>query len=151
MPAPSRLNLLKYRPGSRSIFPTLVFECAITHKSRERLLTDADEKHFHINTSIALWIGLKIKLNADQTAGSFWMGWGKRRTIGWGLRLVEQSEDVNRAATFLPVRSQVPLNGGLAIPTDQIFAPSQPRVNCPNLHISFEEVREAILEGLSLM
>jgi|SRR5579859_3239043 len=151
MPLPSRHNLLKYRPNSDSIFPTTVFECAVTNESRDRLLSDADEKHFSINTSIMVWIGLKVKLNADRNSGTFWLGWGRRRAIGWGLRLMEQSEDDAGNATFLPIRSALPLDGELTVPTQLIFDPSQPPANCPDLLITFEDVRQAILDGLSFL
>ena len=41
---------------SKSIYPTMVFKRAVTHESRERLLSDAEEKHVNIKTSIIVWI-----------------------------------------------------------------------------------------------
>jgi hypothetical protein len=98
-----------------------------------------------------VWIGVKVRLNADRKSGIFWLGWGRRRAIGWGLRLVEQSEDDAGNATFLPIRSHLPFNGGLNVPTQLILAPSQPPANCPDLLITFEDVRQAILDGLSFL
>ena len=152
MPAPSRHNALKYRPDSQSIYPTMVFECAVTYESSERLLPDAEEKYFNINTNIMLWIGLKVMLNANQDSGEFWLGWGRRRAIGWGLRLEEQPEDANGVVTFLPIHSQIPLAGGLTIPSQTIFAPLQsPATSPPNLSLAFEDVRQAISDGLEYM
>jgi hypothetical protein len=152
MPPPSRHNSLKFRPHSQSIYPTTVFECAVTHQSRERLLADAEEKHFHVNTSIMVWIGLKVKLNATQNGGGFWLGWGRRRVIGCGLRLEEQTEDLNGDTTFLPIQSQNPLPGGLTIPSTAIFGPLQPPATSPpNLWLAFEDVRLAISDGLEYM
>src|ERR1700738_811593 len=107
MPPPSRHNNLKFRPHSQSIYPTTVFECAVTHESRERLLADAEEKHFHVNTSIMVWFGLKVKVNATQNCGGFCLGWGMRGAIGWRLRLEEQTEDHNGITTFLPMTIQL--------------------------------------------
>lgn len=130
----------------------MVFECAITHESRERLLSDAEEKHFNINTSIMVWIGLKVRLNANKDSGDFWLGWGRRRAIGWGLRLVEQTEGANGVSTFSPIHTQNPLAGGLTIPSQAIFAPLQPpAISPPNLLLAFEDVRLAISDGLEYM
>lgn len=72
-----------------------MFQCALTHEFSERFLSDAEEKHFNINTSIMVWIGLKVKSNLNQNSGNFW--------LGRGLRLEEQTEDANGVATFLPI------------------------------------------------
>jgi hypothetical protein len=104
-----------------------------------------EEKQFHINTSIMVWVGLKVKLNATQNSGSFSLGWGRRtRAIGWGLRLEEQTENLNGVTTFLPIHSQIPLHGSLTIPSTVIFGPLQPPATCPpNLWLAFEDVRLA--------
>ena len=129
----------------------MVFECAVTHESRERLLSDAEEKHFHINTSIMVWVGLKVRLNANQNSGDFWLGWGRRRAIGWGLRVEEQTEDANGDSIFLPIHTQIPLVGGLTIPSRAMFDPLQPPATSPNLLLAFEDVRLAIADGLEYM
>ena len=80
LPPPSRHNQLKYRPNSQSPYPTFVFECAVTDENRDRLLDDAEAKHFHVNTSIQVWLGLKVRLGQVQHGETFWIGWGKRRS-----------------------------------------------------------------------
>jgi len=117
-------------------------------------LEDADEKHFHVNTSIAIWLGLKILLSQTQGGETFWIGWGRRKVIGYGLKLEEQSEDENGIATFLPIYSQgnVPLIGQLTIPTHLIFQPLQLPANAPpDFVLSFENVRQAIIAGFGYM
>jgi hypothetical protein len=99
-----------------------------------------------------VWIGLKVKLNANHDSGDFWLGWGRRRAIGSGLRLEEQTEDVNDVATFFPIHIQNPLPGGLTIPSQAIFAPIQsPPTSPPNLFLSSEDVRLTISDGLEYM
>lgn len=154
LPPPSRHNQLKYRPNSQSPYPTFVFECADSNENRDRLLNDAEAKHFHINTSIEVWLGLKVCLSPVQGGETFWIGWGRRKNMGYGLKLEEQSEDEHGMASYLPVYGQdnVVLIGQLTIPTRLIFQPLQRPADVPlNLVISFENVRQAIIEGLEYM
>lgn len=125
----------------------MVFEYAVTHESRERLLSDAKEKHF-INTSIMVWIGLKVKLNEKQDSGDFWLRWRRRRAIGSGLRLKQQTEDANGFAIFVPIHTQNPLTNGLNIFSQAIFALLRPPANSFNLLLAFDDVRLAISVGL---
>ena len=80
-----------------------MFECAVSNETLNRLLEDAEAKHFHINTSIQLWLGLKVRLSQVENGETFWIGWGRRKSIGYGLRLEEQSEDAQ--GTQLTFRS----------------------------------------------
>ena len=92
-----------------------------------------------------------MRLSQVQNGETFWVGWGRRKSIGYGLRLEEQSEDAQGAAIYLPVYSQGnnPLGGQLTIPTALIFQPLQPPVDVPsNLVLSFEDVRLAIVRAL---
>ena len=59
---------------SQSPYPTFVFECAVTNENRDRLLDDAETKHFHVNTSIQIWLGLKVRLSEVQHGETFWIG-----------------------------------------------------------------------------
>lgn len=154
LPLPSRHNQLKYRPYSQSPYPTFVFECAVSNENRNRLLDDAEAKHFHANTSIQVWLGLKVCLSQVQDGETFWVGWGRRKSIGYGLKLEEQAEDGYGVATYLPVYRQgnVPLIGQLSIPTHLIFQPLPCPANVPPyLILSFENIRLAIAEGLQYM
>ena len=153
-PVPSCHNRLKFRPNSTSPYPTFVFECAVTNENLDRLLDDAETKHFHGNTSIRVWLGLKVHLSKVQHGETFWIGWGRRRSIGYGLKLEEQSEDEDGVATFLPVYTSdnVRLLGQVTIPTQLIFQPVPCPPNAPaNLVLSFEDVRLAIIDGLELL
>jgi hypothetical protein len=98
-----------------------------------------------------VWIGLKVKLNGNRDSGEFWLGWGRRRLVGWGLRMEEQTEDVNGITTFLPIRTQIPMIGGLRIPSDVIFSPLHPPADSPELVVAFEDVRQAISDGWAFM
>ena len=85
---------------------------------------------------------------------TFWVGWGRRKSIGYGLKLEEQAEDEYGVTAYLPVYSpgNVPLIGQLTIPTHLIFRPLPCPANAPpNLVLSFENVRLAIIEGLQYM
>jgi hypothetical protein len=95
---------------------------------------------------------LKVRLSRVQNGETFWLGWGRMKSIGHGLRLEEQSEDTQGGSTYLPVYSQNnnPLVGQLTIPTALIFQPLQPPVGVvPNLVLSFEDVQLAIIRGLA--
>jgi hypothetical protein len=70
------------------------------------------------------------------------------------MELEEQWEDGQGMATYLPVYTQgnVALIGQLTIPTQLIFQPLQCPANAPpNLTLSLEGVRLAIIEGLGHM
>lgn len=147
MPQPSRHNGIKLRPNTGSPFPTFVIEIAISNEDRDRLLTDAETKHFHVNTSIFVWLGIKVRLR--NSGDDFWMGWGRRRAIGYGLKLEEQTEDANGVATYFPVKSMVPLVGQLTIPSSYIFSPVTPPLTVPaNFVLSFEQIRATIEVGM---
>jgi hypothetical protein len=117
-------------------------------------LEDAEAKYFTPETSVQVWIGLKVRLSLVEHGESFWIGWGRRKTIGFGLKLEEQSEDEEGITAFLPVYTQgnAPMAGQLTIPSRLIFAPLQPPATVgPNFVIPYESVRLAIMRGLSYM
>jgi hypothetical protein len=126
-----------------------VFEVTVSHEGRERLLQDAESKYFNSITSISVWMGVKI----DQSpAGiTFWAGWGRRRQIGHGLYLVQQTEDADGLSTFLPVDSPTPLQGKLSVPSDIIFHPLPVPFTAPQTFtVPFEEIRQSIIKGSSI-
>jgi hypothetical protein len=132
----------------------MVFEVAETHESRDRLLEDAEAKYFGIQTSIQVWVGLKIRLSSVANGETFWFGWGRRRTIGFGLKLEEQTEDAEGFTCYLPVHTpaNAPLVGQVSIPSRLVFNPLPRPANIgDNFVIPFESVRLAVLIGLSVM
>lgn len=48
-------NNLKYQPGTYRHIPTIVYEMALTNENYERLITDASQKYFNINTDVQGW------------------------------------------------------------------------------------------------
>ena len=89
-----------------------------------------------------------------QNRESFWIGWGRRKTIGFGLKLEDQSKDEEGITAFLPVYTQgnAPMAEQLTIPSRLIFALLQPPATVgPNFVIPYESVRLAIMRGLSYM
>ena len=117
-------------------------------------MEDAETKYFSLETSVQVWIGLKARLSLVQNGESFWIGWGRRKTIGFGLKLEEQSEDEEGVTAFLPVYTQgnAPMTGQLTIPSRLIFNPVQPPATVgANLITPYESVRLAIIQGLSYM
>lgn len=148
MPAPSRHNGIKLRPDTNTPYPTFVIEIAVSNEDRYRLLTDAETKYFHINTSICVWLGIKVRLK--NSGDDFWMGWGRRRAIGYGLRLEQQTEDADGVTTYFPVKSQTPLVGQFSIPSASIFHPiALPPTVPANFVLSFEGIRATIEWGMS--
>jgi hypothetical protein len=131
----------------------MVFECAVNYESFTNLLDDADKKYFHGNSSIQIWIGLKLRLGSG-TGSKFWMGWGQRGGLGHGLNLREQTEDDRGQATFLDVNTppSQPLAAHFTIPSSLIFfGVSPPQMAPNNFEIDLEEVRATIVDGLSIM
>ena len=148
LPAPTRQNNLMYQPNTTLHFLTLVFEMAVTNENRERLVSDAADKYFSVHTSVQCWMGLKIDINGRE----FWAAWGRRRLAGYGLRLEEQTEDVNGEAIFITVDPPAPLVGQFTIPGALIFHPlSVPAGLTPNLVIPLEAIRSQVEIGLSEM
>jgi hypothetical protein len=125
-------------------FPTFCFEIAVSNEDGERLLNDAEVKYFSPLTDIVVWMGVKVRRRAAGT--DFWAGWGRRKQIGYGLFLMEQTEDANGESTFLPVNA--PLLGALAVPSDLIFGsiPVPPGVPL-NFVVPLEDIRTAINDG----
>jgi hypothetical protein len=147
MPQPSRNNGIKPRPNTGTPYPTFVIEIAISNEDRDRLLADAETKHFHDNTSIFVWLGINVRLRSS--GDDFWMGWGRRRAIGYGLKLEEQTEDANGVATYLPVKLRSPLVGQLTIPSSSIFHPvTPPPTVSPSFVLGYEEIRATIEAGM---
>jgi hypothetical protein len=143
LPAPNRHNNLKIRPGSSSPYPTMVVEIAYQNESLERLLQDAEEKHLSPDTNVNVWLGIKV--NKNVTGFQFWSGWGRRKLIGHGLRLVEQTEDNNGESQFYNVNALAPIPGQFAIPTADIFHPLPAPAQVPqDLVIPLEELRVII-------
>ena len=147
LPPPSRNNNIKIRPGSYSSYPTFVFEIAYANEDRERLLRDADEKHLSPNTSVNVWLGIKVQTST--TGITFWAGWGRRKLVGNGLHLEEQTQDANGVSAYYPVQTENPLMRQLTIPSMYIFHPLPSPPHLPQSFVlSFEDVRQAIEDGL---
>ena len=150
LPAPTRQNCLKYQPGTLKHYPSFVFEVAVSHEDRERLLTDANDKYFNGNTSVQVWLGIKL----DLVNKIFWAGWGQRNLSSVGMRLMEQTEDNAGVTTFLPVYPYpvIPLVGQFLIPSSLIFHNLQLPAGMPsNLVIPLEEIRSKLEEGIDLL
>jgi hypothetical protein len=149
-PAPTHQNGIKHQPGTQQPFPTLCFEVAVTNEDRERLLVDAETKYFTGETSVCCWVGLKVVV---QPVGGevFWLGWGRRKTGSDGLRLMEQTENGNGEAGYLPVNLPAPLalTGSITIPLHLVFPVNRPN-NLTDLVIAHEDVRQEIVAGLQV-
>ena len=150
LPEPSRQNKLKLQPNGDN-YPTLVLEVAVSNEDRARLLDDACRKYFTDKTSVNVWVGIKI----DKTVAGgevFWVGWGRRKLVGTGLKLEQQSEDGMGQVAFLPVNLPVGvqnLMGQIRIPSRLIFEPNQvPLAAPPDFVLPFEIVRTWIERGL---
>jgi hypothetical protein len=131
-------------------YPSLVFEVAVTNEDRARLLEDACMKYFSIKTSVNVWVGIKIDRSV---AGNehFWVGWGRRKLLGTGLRLEQRTEDRDGQSTFLPVHLPAGNNlmGQIEIPSTLVFQPKQvPAAIPPTFVVTLESVRGWIIRGL---
>jgi hypothetical protein len=115
------------------------------------MLKDAGEKYFAPATSVQVWLGVKIRLSSVQNGESYWVGSGRRRAVGHGLTLMQQTEDVNGTTTFLPVHiaANTTQNGAISIPANWIFYPLAPPPTAADpFVIPLEEVRSSIVQGL---
>lgn len=124
LPQPTRQNKLKLQPNGRH-YPSLVVEVGVNNEDRARLLADACRKYFTDKTSVNIWVGLKIDMTV--VGGEvFWIGWGRRKLGGTGLRLEEQTENGQGQTAFLPVNLPVGVHsllGQILIPSRLIFEP----------------------------
>jgi hypothetical protein len=146
LPAPNRHNNLKIRPGCSSPYPTMVVEIAYQNESLERLLQDAEEKHLSPDTNVNVWLGIKV--NKSATGFQFWSGWGRRKRIGHGLRLVQQTEDHNGESQLYHVDAAEPIAGQFVIPTADIFHPLPAPAQVPHdLVIPLEQLRLIIRDA----
>ena len=102
MPKPGTI-----RPGYIGTpFPTVVFEVSHFNETWPQLLHDAGTKTFSVNTTIQVWIGLKIYSNRLQGI------WGYHRNNGHGMQIGGQ----------VPAFSiHQPTNRHLRVPTRLIF------------------------------
>ena len=148
-PLQTVIIILCFSPLPNNLIPpSLVFEVAVRHENRERLLADASEKYIHPNTSVACWFGVKV----DIANNVFWAGWGGRANHGFGLRLEQPTEDHNGVSAFLPVNPPAPILGQFTIPSALVFRPVALPQNAPvNFVIPLEQIRSAIVERSSLM
>jgi hypothetical protein len=95
------------RPGYLGTpFPTVVFEVSHRHETWSQLLQDARTKAFSGNTTIQVWVGLKIY--AHRLQGT----WGYRSKVGHGMTIGGQ------VPTFSIYK---PTGRHLRIPTHLIF------------------------------
>ena len=44
---------------------------------------------------------MEIKTETTLAGTTFWAGWGRRKLVGYGLRLEEQTQDVNGAGIYI--------------------------------------------------
>jgi hypothetical protein len=154
MSTPMPQNGTKLQPRRVQPFPTLVFDVAVTNESRTRLLEDAEQKYFSANTSVNVWVGLKVDITRPGQEKS-WVGWRCRQGAGYGLHVMQQSEgDGSGTAACLPVHLPIGVSGlnhAIRIPTVLIF-PDDVAANIPDfLIIPFETIRTEIEDALIRM
>jgi len=124
----------------------MVIEIAYQNKTLDRLLQDAEVKHMSPQTNINVWLGIKV--NKTMGGFDFWSGWGRRKLIGYGLRMVEQTEDENGNSAFIKVNAPAPIAGMFTIPSSAIFHPVATPAQVPqDLVIPLEELRLMILHA----
>jgi len=115
-------------------------EIAYQNEIRERLLRDAEEKHLSPDTNVMVGYQSLQKCERFQ----FWSGWGRRKLIGYGLRLVQQTGDNNGESQFYNGDALASIPGQFAIPTADIFhlPPPQPSsASFPGLRHSFGTIK----------
>ena len=150
LPPPSRNNKVKLQANGDN-FPSLVLEVAVSNEDRQRLINDACTKYLTETTSVKVWVGIKV----DKTVIGrevFWAGWGRRKLVGKGLKLEEQTEDDDGSTIFLPVALPAGVQGllgNLEIPSQLIFEPKDvPATSPPTFTLPFEDIRQWVARGL---
>jgi hypothetical protein len=144
-----QINSIINQTVSQRPDPNFVLDCAVSNESRDKMLEDVNDKYFADTTSVQGWVGIKIRLSAVGNGESYWVGWGRRGSAGYGLRLVEDEAGLT---AFLPV--YLPQNvtqlGSISIPANLIFHPLPPPAAAADpFTITFEEIRSSIMRGLA--
>jgi hypothetical protein len=150
LPAPSTQNGILHQPGTSQPFPSFVIEIAFCHEDRELLISDAVQKYFNQNTSVKLWLGIKIY----KTRRTWWGGWGVRAATGYGLRMCEQTEDAMMVSTDMSVDPPPdgPLAGEFRLPSSLLYDPLPIPAGDPlQLVLPFEELRQEIHYAFTLV
>ena len=134
-PQPQWLKLLPNNPFGLP-FPSIVVEVAVNNVS-PTILQDFAQKYFSGQTSIRLWIGVKIWLKGKK----FWVGWGERRPGGTGCRI---HTSMAWPPNHWPLAT--PVNTVYHIPMNVVYGPGIPipENSPPTLDVSIEEIRQTI-------
>jgi hypothetical protein len=91
-------------------------------------------------------VGCGVKVQRNAVGTSFWAGWGRRKGIGYGLFLAEQTGDENNLASYFSTGHG--LQGGFQIPSTLIFNPLPVPPDGPaHFHLLFEDLGDAIIDG----
>ena len=116
----------------------MVAEVAVNHEGPNRLLDDAG-RYFGVNTSIRVWIGVKVWLKGRK----FWVGWGERAAGGAGVV-------IHTNMFFPPNHHSIdnPVNVVYNIPMTTVYGPGVPipQTNAATLDIDTDAIRRVILQ-----
>src|SRR5947209_5657495 len=80
---------LNYTTLFRSPYPTMVVDIAVENESWRRLKDGARTKAFSRLTSIQVFVGVKVYKNTFRAI------WGKRRAVGHGMHIQQQTEKLD--------------------------------------------------------
>jgi hypothetical protein len=114
-------------------------EIAVNNEGPNKLINDA-HRYFAANTSIRVWIGVKVWLQGRK----FWVGWGERDPNGVGAV-------IHTGVSFPPNHHSIdnPVNLVYNIPMTTVYGPSVPipASNAGTLDIDTDAVRRIILQN----
>lgn len=133
-------------PGTTQHFPSFMVEVAYNNESPEQLISDANVKYFTVDTSVQVWLGIKIFHNDDPAERKFWAIWGVRSLFGVGMIHNATTIDGNGFEAMLNVEGG-PVAGSFTIPSVNVYYPHPVPAGVPDLVILFETLRAAIRQG----
>jgi len=113
-------------------YPTIVFEVSHTNETWLQLINDVRSKAFSLNTTIQVYVGLKIYTNHIRAV------WGKRGTRGQGMKVMHVTHKF---------RIDRPTNLKFRIPASLIFwgcLTVLPHITSLFCEISFEHFRQEL-------
>ena len=115
-------------------YPTMVVEIAVENESWRRLKDDARTKAFSRLTSIQVFVGVKVYKNTFRAI------WGKRRAVGHGMHIQQQTEklDLHAVSNVMFTIAKSLVFWGLPLPL--------PPTPTPDLILLIETFRLAIVD-----
>lgn len=145
----------KMLPGTAAPYPNMVIEVSKTHESWNGLLHDAEVKHFSADTSVQVWIGVKLY---DNYGGRFRCMFRLRDRVNNGVLAgsgastdylsINQPTDLEfiipKAEIFWGVNPPLPPTFSVIPGPNALPPPQVPGVQTDDLVLALEDLRQDV-------